>query len=259
MIFRWFRNRRRRRIRAQPFPEAWQEILTSNVLHDRQLTEQQRQRLRWLLPVFIAEKNWEGCGGLTITEEIKVTIAAQACLLVAGLEKEVYFDHVLSILVYPTGYVAPHTNISRAGVVISQTGQPRLGEAWWRGPVILSWADARAGGLMETPGHNLVLHEFAHQLDMMNGRLVDGTPPLETREQYDRWVRVLGGEYEQLVKNCRRGHHGLIDCYGATNPAEFFAVLTEAFFERGRSLQNHHSEVYDVVRDYYRIDTAAWS
>ncbi len=257
MIFNWFKKRRRVRLLATPFPSNWDELIRENVVIDRRLTHEQQQKLRRLVRVFVAEKNWEGCGGLVMTDEIKVTIAAQACLMVVGMDEDLYFDHVLSILVYPTGYVAPGTHVSGNGLVL-ESGQPRLGEAWWRGPVILSWEDARAGGRKETPGHNLVLHEFAHQLDMMNGRITDGTPPLKTREQHDRWVSVLGPEFERLLENCRRGHQCFIDCYGATNPTEFFAVISESFFECPGDLRQHHAEVYRVLRDFYGLDPASW-
>ena len=257
MILNWFKKRRRARILAAPFPESWNELIRDNVVHDRCLIREQQQKLRRLVQIFVAEKNWEGCGGLTMTDEIKVTIAAQACLMVVGMDDDLRFDHVLSILVYPTGYVAQGTHASGPGLVL-ESGQPRLGEAWWRGPVILSWADARAGGRRETPGHNLVLHEFAHQLDMMNGRITDGTPPLKTKDQHDRWVSVLGPEFDRLVENCRRGQRGFIDCYGEKNTAEFFAVNTEAFFERPDALQRHHAEAYNVLRDFYGLDPAAW-
>lgn len=257
MIFNWFKNRRRARILATSFPDHWNQLICDNLIHDQFLTSPQREKLRRLIQIFVAEKNWEGCGGLTMTDEIKVCIAAQACLLVVGMEEDQFFDHVLSILVYPTGYVAGGTHTTSHGVVL-EGGQPRLGEAWWRGPVVLSWAEALAGGRKETPGHNLVLHEFAHQLDMLNGRITDGTPPLKTRAEYDRWISVLGPEFERLVENCRHGYRGFIDCYGATNPAEFFAVITETFFERPNSLQLHHQDAYDVLRDYYCLDPVQW-
>ena len=257
MLFSWFKKRRRKKILAAPFAKAWDDIIRNNVVHDTHLTTVQQARLRRLVQVFVAEKNWEGCGGLTMTEEIKVIIAAQACLLVVGMDREILFDHVLSILVYPTGYIAPGTHTSRAGLVL-ESGQPRLGEAWWQGLVILSWADVKSGGLMETPGHNLVLHEFAHQLDMMNGRICDGTPDLPTTDQFNKWGSVLEPEFNQLVEDCQRGHRGFIDCYGATNPAEFFAVITETFFERPKAFQIHHQEAYAVLRDFYCLDPASW-
>lgn len=257
MLLKWFRRRRRKKILTHPFPDEWEVIIRQNVFHDRQLDKAQQSRLRQLIQILVAEKNWEGCQGIEITDEIKVTIAAQAGLMVLGLD-DVYFDHVLSILVYPDSYIAHGVEITRAGVVV-EGGQARLGEAWWRGPVILSWADVLAGGRQETPGHNLVFHEFAHQLDMMNGQTVDGTPPLENDQQLKRWVDVLQPEYEQLVEDCRHRRHGFIDCYGATNVAEFFAVLTEEFFERPLSLMNHKPEVYRVLQNYFRLDPATWN
>lgn len=257
MVFNWLNRRRRAKLLMQPFPQSWESIIETNVFHDQQLDDAQRVRLRQLVSIFVAEKRWEGCHGLTITDEIKVTIAAQACLLVIGLQ-DVYFDHVLSILVYPTAYVGAETEITRAGVVI-EGGQARMGEAWYRGPVVLSWADALAGGKHEQPGHNLVLHEFAHQLDMLNGRCVDGTPPLQNAAQYARWGEVLEPEYERLVDDCRQGRKGFIDCYGATNVGEFFAVLTESFFERPVSLRQHHPATYQVLQDFYQLDPASWS
>lgn len=257
MVFHWLKKYRRRKILANAFPRSWHDIIRDNVVHDRHLTIEQQQRLRRLVQIFVTEKNWEGCGGLTLTDEIKVIIAAQACLLVVGMVDDILFDHVLSILVYPTGYVAQGTHLSRAGLVL-EGGQPRLGEAWWRGPVILSWSDAKAGGLMETPGHNLVLHEFAHQLDMLNGRMCDGTPELPTAEHFNRWISVLGPEFERLAETCQHGHRGFIDCYGATNPAEFFAVVTETFFERPAAFRFHHEEAYSVLKDFYRMDPAKW-
>lgn len=257
MLLNWFRNRRRLRILQTPFSEEWNRLIHEGVVHDRHLTSGQQQKLRRLVQIFIAEKNWEGCGGLVMTDEIKVCIAAQACLLVVGMAADEFFDHVLSILVYPTGYVAKGTHVSGRGLV-TEGGQPRLGEAWWRGPVVLSWTEARAGGRLETPGRNLVLHEFAHQLDMLNGRITDGTPPMKSREQFDRWISVLGPEYDRLVERCRHGHHGFIDCYGATNPAEFFAVITEVFFERPHSLLDHHEEAYNVLCEYFCLDPAQW-
>ena len=257
MIFRWFRQRRRAQLLARPFPQNWDRVIRDNVLHEKYLTPPQQIRLRHFVQLFVAEKNWEGCGGLELNDEMKVTIAALACLLVVGVKDDWYFDHVLSILVYPTAYVAPGTQVSRAGLVMDG-GQPRLGEAWWLGPVILSWSDALTGGRMENRGHNLVLHEFAHQLDMMNGRICDGMPPLETRQEVDRWISVLGPEYERLVHACKNVHHHFFDCYGATNSAEFFAVMTESFFDRPVAFNSHHPDAYQVLRDFYRLDPASW-
>lgn len=227
-------------------------MLRRNVRRYECLGEADRRRLERRLQVFLAEKNWEGVGGLTLTEEIRVTISALACLIVLGMEEE-FFDNVLSILVYPTAYFAPNEQITRAGVVV-KGGQARQGEAWYRGPVILSWEDTLAGGREQTHGANLVFHEFAHQLDMQNGRLIDGTPPLPSRTLAGRWPTVMEAAYQQLLTDCRSHSNPLLDCYGTTNRAEFFAVATEAFFCRPAALSSRHGELYDVLREYYRQD-----
>ena len=168
MLLRWLRRRRRRKLLAQPFPQEWSVFLDRNVHFFRHLGTQARNKLRDDLRVLVAEKHWEGCLDFQVTDEVKVTIAAQAALLLLEW-KEQYFDNVQSILVYPTAYVAPDTTIMPGGIVV-EGKSAREGEAWYRGPVILSWDDVLGGGRREHDGHNVVFHEFAHQLDMQNGR-----------------------------------------------------------------------------------------
>ncbi|QDU99095.1 M90 family metallopeptidase [Lignipirellula cremea] len=255
MIFQWLANRRRKKLRQRPFPEAWRGYIEKNVQAYGHLTPQEQAKLQDDIQVFIAEKNWEGCGGLVLTDEMKATIAAQACLLVLAFENE-YFDRVLSILVYPSAYVAPGQSITRAGVV-TEGDSHREGEAWYRGPVILSWADALSGGQRSGDGSNLVIHEFAHQLDMLNGRDVDGMPPLPTADRVKQWREVVDKEFAQLEDDCRHRRRPLLDCYGTTNLAEFFAVASECFFERSREMSKRHPELYGIMRDYYGQDPAS--
>ena len=252
MFFSWLRRRRRRALLRGPFPDAWLETIRRNVHQYAGLAETEQATLRDTVRVLVAEKNWEGCGGLTMDDEIKVTVAAQASLLLLGLEDE-YFDAVQSILVYPDAYVAPGHTLTKGGVVLEGDSH-REGEAWYRGPVILSWADTLAGGRRRGGGNNLVLHEFAHQLDMQNGRVVDGTPPLSSQTEYDRWQQVLHAEYRRLEHDCRHGRPTLLDCYGVENLGEFFAVSTECFFEQPRAMQRVHPELYDILRGFYRQD-----
>lgn len=256
MFLDWFRRKWRQRLLAQPFPREWDDIIRNNVLHVAQLTPAQQHKLRKQVQLFVAQKHWEGCRGLKVTDEIRVTIAAQACLLTVGRAEDV-FNNVQSILVYPTQYIAPETVITPAGVHV-EGGQNRLGEAWYRGPVILSWEHALAGGRLETPGHNLVLHELAHQLDMQSGGLIDGTPQLLSDAQLHRWKQVLQPEFERLREACRLGLQTPIDCYGTKNEGEFFAVLTEAFFERARELLVYSEATYELLADYYGLDPASW-
>ncbi len=255
MLFRWLKNRRRRRLLAQPFPKEWDAILNADVRHYRLLNDDERIKLKNLIRVFVDEKNWEGCLGLQLTDEIKVTIAAQACLLLLGFDEE-HFDHVLTILVYPTAYVAPDKRTIKGGVEIEEDSN-RMGEAWFRGPVILSWADARASARGETDGHNVVLHEFAHQLDMLNGRNVDGTPPMSSESQNERWQEIVTREYELLVDDCHHRRWTVLDCYGASDVGEFFAVATESFFEQPVELEEEHPELYAILQEFYRQDPAS--
>lgn len=254
MFFQWFRQTRRHRILEQPFPEEWLPILERNVYHYSRLTADEQAKLRDDLRIIVAEKYWEGCNGFTVSDEVKVTIAAEASLLLLGF-KDQYFDMVQSVLVYRDAYRAHSQRVAQGGVIL-EGDSDREGEAWYRGPVVLSWADALAGARHGHHGSNLVLHEFAHQLDMQNGRTADGTPPLESVEQYRRWQEVFTSEYERLIRDCERGRPTVIDYYGTTNAAEFFAVTTESFFERPTRLAQHHPDLYEIFRDYYHQDPA---
>lgn len=249
-MFSWFKRRRRQRILATDFPSEWLTYLQANVVQYRLLTPPEQAKLRQRVQVFVAEKTWVGCGGLVITDEMKVTIAAQACLLVLGIEYEYHYDRIQSILVYPNTYLHPPR--IRGGV--HQEESPIYGEAWHRGPIILSWKNTK--NLPDEDGGNLVFHEFAHHLDDLDGGM-DGTPPLE-RDQEERWDRVVDEEYHRLVRASRQGRATLLNQYGASNRAEFFAVATEYFFERPIALREQHQELYQILSDFYRQDPAQW-
>jgi Mlc titration factor MtfA (ptsG expression regulator) len=221
------------------------------VAHYRWLKPAEQARLRDDLRVFVAEKYWEGCGGLAMTDEIRVTIAAQACLLVLGME-HYYYDRVLSVLVYPHGFRNPE---SSQGGGIHQDGVGLSGEAHYRGPVILAWSEVLEDGQHPRRGHNDVIHEFAHQLDMLDG-VINGTPPLGGPAEQARWKAVMSDEYERLIRDSAVGRATLLDEYGATNEAEFFAVATETFFDRPTDLARRHPRLYELLRDYYRQDPA---
>jgi Mlc titration factor MtfA (ptsG expression regulator) len=254
-MFHWLKVHRRKKLIAAPLPDEWEATIQRNVHLFRSLSREQQLRVCDYVKVFAAEKNWEGCGGLNITDEIRVTIAAHVGILTLGLPNQ-YFDHVLSVLVYPETYVAEHAH-SVTGGIVEEGDSARLGEAWYRGPVILAWGDVLHEGRGERPGRNVTLHEFAHQLDMLNGRDADGTPPLESGAQDDRWVEILQRRYRELAERCERGRPTVLDCYGATNKAEFFAVATELFFEQPAVMQAHLDDLYGLLREYYRQDPAA--
>ena len=253
-MFRWLTNRRRVALRETPLPAAWLAIVQRNVPYVSRLSDTDRHELAGHVQVFLAEKRFEGCGGLEMTDEIRVTIAAQACILLLHRETD-YFARLVSILVYPSTYVVPGGEHVGGGI-ISDTEQARLGESWTSGVVVLVWDSVLAGARDMHDGRNVVLHEFAHQLDQEDGA-GDGAPILPHRSRYVAWARVLGRDFDALVESTRHQHRGVIDRYGATNPAEFFAVVTETFFEKPRQLKARHPELYEQLQQFYRQDPLA--
>ena len=250
----WLKERRRQKIREGPFPHAWRAFLMESMPHCRDLSAEERRKLERDTLVLLEEKWWEGCRGLELTDEIRVTIAAQACLLVLALPHD-FYPNVQTILVYPTRYYVPVEEHGPGGVVTSGVSG-RLGEAWHSGPVVLSWSDAAHGARDPDDGHNVVFHEFAHKLDMLDGN-ADGTPPLPTRAELAGWAKACEQAFLALKADAAAGTDTLLDTYGATNEAEFFAVATEHFFDRPRSLVKHLPELYRVLASFYRQDPAA--
>jgi len=253
-MFDLFKGHRRAALREQPLTAAEQAIVTKNVPYVAKLDDADRRELEGYVRIFLAEKSFEGCGGLELTEEMKVTIAAQACLLLLHRETDIYPD-VESILVYPSAYRAP-TKTSMGGGIVLDSEQARLGESWVRGVVVLAWDHVKSGAAQPADGQNVVLHEFAHQLDAEDGSM-DGAPDLGTRARYTSWAHVLGDEFSELSTRVHEGHRSDIDAYGATNPAEFFAVVTEMFFEKPRAMKQRHPDLYRELAAFYRQDPAA--
>lgn len=250
MIFDWFKRRRRRQLLARPWLDASRDALAEGVWQYRYLDDGRRKQLEETTRILVAEKNWEGCDGFQLTEEAKIAVAGQAALTTLGFEEET-FDRVLSILIYPDAFVMPRRSpVGIAGLVVEED-QELEGEAWYRGPVILSWQDVVAGGRDSCDGRNVVVHEFAHQLDMLTGEAT-GVPPLGSVAKVREWEAVTGEEYRRLVRDCRRRGQVLIDCYGASSPIEFFAVASEAFFQIPEYLREQAPELFRVFADYYR-------
>lgn len=254
MIFRFPKERRRERLRARPVTVAWHSILARNVPIFRKLPPEDRIELLGHVQVFLAEKNFEGCGGLGLTDEIRLTIAAQACLLLLHRKTD-YYPQLTSILVYPSGYTVPGERYL-GGHVWEEGGEDLLGhtERHMRS-LVLAWDAAKQGAANPSDGQNLVLHEFAHQLDFEDYG-TDGAPALATRSEYLGWARVMKKEFEALRAAAEAGHPTVLDIYGATNPAEFFAIVTEAFFERPRALRERHPELYAALGQFFRQDPA---
>ena len=248
MPFSWLSKRRRRRLLAQPFPADWVPYV-ERVAAKRGLTPEQVAHLRDLARVFIAEKYWEGCAGLELTDEIRVTIAAAACLLILELDHS-YYQGVKTILVYPAAYRHPRSNLgSDTGVVAEDVGVS--GEAWKGGPVILSWDSVHHDARNPDDGRNLVLHEFAHKLDLLDG-YADGLPPAKGRDQHAAWQRIVDQEYARHQKRVRADRKTFLGSYAATNPAEFFAVATERFFESPQAFERKHPELFELLAAFYR-------
>ncbi|MGD8629880.1 MAG: zinc-dependent peptidase [Gammaproteobacteria bacterium] len=218
------------------------------------LDPQEQHRLRRLASLFLHEKTITGAGGLSVDSSMRVYIAAQACLLILNLDLE-YFRGWSQVIVYPDTFVVSREEYDSSGVV-HETRRALAGEAWRRGPVILSWSDARAGASPHGPASNVILHEFAHKLDMLNGA-ANGMPPLHYGMVREAWTATLSQAYENLYHQVERHHHTAIDPYAAETPAEFFAVLTEVFFQQPERLNHLYPDVYRQLRLYYRQDPLA--
>lgn len=254
MVFGFLKRRRRRNLRAQPIPPAWTFILSRNLPVFRRLPVADQVELLRHVHVFLAEKRFEGCGGLELTDEIRLTIAAQACLLLLHRETD-YYPQLSTILVYPSTYVA-HDERHLEGPIWEEGEEYRLGHtARWLEVIVLAWDAVKRGALSPSDGQNVVLHEFAHQLDFEDYS-TDGAPALATRAEYLAWARVMSSEFKALRVAEEAGAPTVLDTYGATNPAEFFAVATEAFFERPSLLRARHPELYAELGRFFRQDPA---
>jgi MtfA peptidase len=254
-LFRvWKRNDRRRKLRRAPFPETWRTILERNVSAYPLLPTQLKTDLEGHVNVFLHEKNFEGAAGLEITDEIRVTIAAHACMLLLN-RTPTYYPQLCSIIVYPAAYVA--TPVIRTGHFESEGREVRFGEAWRHGAVVLSWHEVLHADRNRGSGHNVGLHEFAHQLDFENGAS-DGIPVLADASHYLSWARVMSAEFAAFQRRVARGKESVLDEYGTTDPGEFFAVATEAFFEKPRELQQKHPRLFAQLRRFFRVDPTTW-
>lgn len=251
-LFIW-PNWQKSRIRQQTFDQDWQSLLTERLPIYSNLHKKQRKQLHDLIKVFIHQKDFIGCAGIEVTEEMKVIIASQACLLLLNRETTEYQD-LTTIYIYPTSFKATRQVRDELGLVSTETSH-LLGESWSTGKVILAWDDVEKGIRDFTDGHNVVLHEFAHQLDHETGD-TNGAPLLKSRAAYKSWAFVLGKEFEKLQRT--QSNKTVIDKYGATNPAEFFAVATETFFEEPEKLYQKHRELFEELKAYYQLDPREW-
>ena len=248
-----FKKWRRKRIAGRPFPAEWLGIIEANVSIYRKLTRADKEELQRHILIFLAEKHFVGCGGLEITDEIRVTIAAQACVLLLHRQTD-YYPGLHSILVYPAAYVAKATR-HLAGGIVEEGFDVRLGESWHHGSVVLSWDDVRRGAADIHDGQNVVFHEFAHQLDSSSGK-GDSSAVLQHRSAFIAWARVLHKNYLKLQQDLSGNRPTLLGSYAGQNPAEFFAVATEHFFERPKDLQKTYPDLYRELSNFYHQNPA---
>jgi Mlc titration factor MtfA (ptsG expression regulator) len=246
---------RRASIRRRPFPAAWREILRRRMPYFRALPVDLQLQLKRHIQVFLAEKPFIGCRGLAITDEIRVTVAAQACLLLLNRRRPHYYPELRQILVYPGAFLVDR--VQTDGAIVQDQRQALSGESWSQGQVILSWDDTVDGAAVADDGRNVVIHEFAHQLDQQTGH-ANGAPALPTRARYERWSRVFNEAFERLRDDVAQGRASLFNPYGATNPAEFFAVASEVFFEQPQRLAADSPALFDELARFYRINPLSW-
>ncbi len=255
VVYLYLTRWRDQRLRSKPFPAAWLAILKASLPVYSALSQEEQTRLCQLIKLFIARKRFYGCAGVVITDEIRVTIAAQACLLLINRGWSVY-PKLTSVLVYPTAFRADKEQRQADGTVVSGHHN-LLGESWGNGRVILSWDDVEKGVADFTDGHNVVLHEFTHQLDAESGSM-NGAPALRSNS-YQSWAKVFNENFESLKLRSLHGQSTVMDEYGTTNPAEFFAVATETFFEKPHQLYEKRPDLFEELRDYYHLDPRTWS
>ena len=203
----------------------------------------------------MAEKPFIGCGGLIMTDEIRVTLATQACMLVIN-RPNYYYPNVHQVLVYPAAFVVNRSHTDNIGILQNHS-EVLSGESWAHGQVILSWQDALEGASIIDDGRNVVFHEFAHQLDQEKG-YANGAPNLAEQEHYQRWSQILSTEFSKLQARVADEQPSLFGAYAATNPAEFFAVASEVFFEQPQHMAEEHPELYSELNRFYRLNPQFW-
>lgn len=248
-------ERKRDIVRAKPFPEKWRKIIRARMPYFQQMPTDLQLQLKKHIQVFLAEKEFLGVHGLKINDDIRVTIAAQACLLLLNRKTD-YYPKLKTVVVYPSAFVKTETVQDQAGLH-SEKRSVMLGESWSYGRIVLSWQHTVHGAQEPNDGSNLVIHEFAHQLDSEDGQ-ANGAPILGKDGNYDCWSKVFETEFNKLNTSIEYGEETLLDSYGATNPAEFFAVASEVFFERSLELFHQHRSLYLQLKGYYQVDPVNW-
>ncbi|MDX1780511.1 MAG: zinc-dependent peptidase [Thalassovita sp.] len=249
----WSKKQARKSLLASPLSDQQRAIVAGQVPLTRRLPSQMRGKLEGKINAFLDQIDFIGCDGLEVTEEMRLSIAAQACLLIVN--SDTWYDHLRTILIYPGAFKSRQTE--HHGYVVTQRETVRTGESWARGPVVLSWAHTRQGAINDRDGHNVVFHEFAHQIDDLSGH-TDGIPNLDKTQSFAGWQRAFAPAYATHVQQVQAGHKTVFDAYGAEGPEEFFAVAVETFFERPAVLKHREPAVFEQLALLFRMDPSIW-
>lgn len=249
----WSTRRMRKRLLVSELSARQRAIVEKSVPLVRKLPADLRGKLEGKINVFLSQVEFIGCNDLEVTEEMRLSIAAQACLLVVNTET--WYDNIRTLLIYPNAFKSRRAE--HDGYIVTERETVRVGESWARGPVVLSWADARHGAIDDKDGHNVVFHEFAHQIDDLSGH-TDGVPVLDKDQSFAAWERVFVSAFKKHVRNVENGHRTVFAAYGAAGPQEFFAVAVEVFFERPAALKREDAAVYQQLASLFHLDPLTW-
>jgi Mlc titration factor MtfA (ptsG expression regulator) len=251
----YWRDYKRKKTAKLPFKKEWRKIIQHRMPYFKKMPAHLQLQLKQHIQVFLSEKKFIGFNGITITDDIRITIAAQACLLLLNRKTD-YYPKLKTILVYPRAFVK-NQQVTNADGVQFMHSTALAGESWGFGKIVLSWQDTLEGAYLPADGHNVVIHEFAHQLDQEDG-YSNGAPILSNGQSYDCWADVFSDQFQKLQRQVKNRENTIFDYYGATNPAEFFAVASEVFFEKSEALKHQHPKLYQQMSMYYRIDPTVW-
>ncbi len=253
-LYKYVRDTRRKKLFKTPLPASRIAILQKYVMLYSKLPQALHEEFHGHINIFLDEKKFIGREGVEITDDIKVTVAGNACLLLLqGNQRR--FSGFSSILIYPIAYTAHE--VQHDGLLTTKKLSKRAGESWVRGPIVLSWADIRHGSVNAEDGHNVVIHEFAHKLDEQSGHM-NGLPMLRNKSQYKEWNKVLSEEFNALHERAKRAENKVLDEYGTVSPAEFFAVASESFFEKPMQMKKRLPALYKQLQTFYNIDPVLW-
>lgn len=252
-LYKYRKHRIRQKLLAKSLHDGEWDVILDQVPLYRALPGHLRPQLEGKINLFLDQVEFIGCNGVEVTEEMELSIAAQACLLVANTD--MWFETLQTILVYPNAFKSRQT--VQSGYVQTEREVTRIGESWGSGPVVLSWAHTEKGAQIHDDGHNVVIHEFAHQLDALSG-FTDGAPVLSRTHSNDEWDQIFIAAFQRLVSDVNKGRQTALDPYGATAPEELFAVAVEMFFEQPRQLLRDEPEIYEQLSKLFAVQPINW-